>query len=86
MNKNIIDILILIILLCAFFAGMLYGKKEMGESINKYYEEYINESCVCFNTTSRNVPYNLQEFRLDQNTYSRPSYNASVRVGLPLKS
>lgn len=42
-RKVIVDVLLLAVILCAFFAGFLYGEKVMWKEMFSY----INSSCEC---------------------------------------
>lgn len=45
----IIDVLLMLVILCAFVAGFMIGERMKGNECINYYEEYINKSCYCFN-------------------------------------
>ena len=40
-------LLITVTVICLFVGGFWAGQRIMGESMQNYYEEYMNESCTC---------------------------------------
>ena len=46
-KKVIPDLLMMGVIICAFFAGFLYGEISFGTEQKEYYEEYINMNCIC---------------------------------------
>ena len=43
----IVDLLILGVILCAFFAGYWYGQRTEAQEKNAFFTEYIYNSCEC---------------------------------------
>jgi len=46
-RNNLIDIMILLVILCAFFAGFWYGQKQMGELKEEECENFKLRYCFC---------------------------------------
>jgi len=49
----IIDLLLLIVLICVFFVGFMIGERTKYIEIKTYYENYINDTCICI---EKNIP------------------------------